>query len=585
MVNKPGMAILIEVNRVSYAHPVPGGPPHPALREISFQINEGEHVAVVGANGSGKTTLARHLNALLTPDSGTIKILGLDTIDRSNHLKIHQRVGMVFQSPQEQMIATSIEEDVAFGPENLGLPTREIQQRVKDSLEQVGMWEQRTRSPQHLSAGQMQRVALAGILAMQPACVIFDESTAMLDPFGREDVLRNIETLKQSGITTIMITHFMEEASLADRILGLSEGSLSFDGTPQDLFTNEKLLKSMNLDKPRVLWFAPQLRPWIPTIQSPLNVDQFRNQIDPQASPILFKPLDDHHFSRNQQPNLVNAENISFSYLQNTPLAHQALEDITFSVQQGSVHGLIGATGSGKSTLLQHINGLYLPQTGRLTVGPFEVNQDTDILELRRYTGMVFQNPNYQLFEQYVGDEVAYGLKVLGMAGTELRERVKLAMTQVGLDFEAFKDRLTFALSGGEKRKVALASTLVLNPTLLLLDEPTAGLDPIARREILGQMVRVHNEGKTLVVSSHQLEDLALLTDHVTLLSHGKVVINQETDKILSNHSFLHQYQMIAPIAAQMASILREKGWMVPENIIIGQQLVAAFQSLGEKNV
>jgi energy-coupling factor transport system ATP-binding protein len=282
---------------------------------------------------------------------------------------------------------------------------------------------------------------------------------------------------------------------------------------------------------------------------------------------------------------LVNAENISFSYLQNTPLAHQALEDITFSVQQGSVHGLIGATGSGKSTLLQHLNGLYLPQTGRLTVGPFQVNQDTDLLELRRYTGMVFQNPNYQLFEQYVGDEIAYGLKVLGITGTELRERVKLAMTQVGLDFEAFKDRMTFALSGGEKRKVALASTLVLNPTLLLLDEPTAGLDPIARREILGQMVRVHNEGKTLVVSSHQLEDLALLTDHVTLLSHGKVVINQETDKILSNHSFLHQYQMIAPIAAQMASILREKGWMVPENIIIGQQLVAAFQSLGEKNV
>jgi len=367
--------------------------------------------------------------------------------------------------------------------------------------------------------------------------------------------------------------------------LGLSEGTLRFDGSPDELFTNEKLVKSMNLDKPRVLWFAEQLKPWIPTIKSPLNIDQFRKQIEPRSIPQLFNPLDDHHFFRNHQPDLVKAENISFTYLQNTPLAHQALENINFSIRQGSVHGLIGATGSGKSTLLQHLNGLYLPQTGHLTVGPFEVNHETDLLALRRYTGMVFQNPNYQLFEQYIGDEIAYGLKILGITGAELRERVKTAMTQVGLDFETFKDRLTFSLSGGEKRKVALASTLVLNPTLLLLDEPTAGLDPIARREILGQMVRVHNEGRSLVVSSHQLEDLALLTDHATLLSQGQVVITQETDKILSDHPFLHQYQMIAPIAAQMGFILREKGWKVPENIIIGQQLVAAFETLGAKNV
>lgn len=578
------MTVIIEVNRVTYSHPVQGGPPHPALRDISFMINQGEHIAIVGANGSGKTTLARHLNALLIPDSGSIKIMGLDTKDRSNHLRIHQQVGIVFQSPQEQMIATSIEEDVAFGPENLGLSTPEIQQRVRHALEQVGMWEQRERSPQHLSAGQMQRVALAGVLAMRPACVIFDESTAMLDPFGREDVLRNIETLKQSGITVIMITHFMEEASLADRILGLYEGKLHFDGSPEELFTNDPLVRSMNLDKPRVLWFAQQLKPWISTIKNPLNVDQFAKQIELLESPRRFSPLDETHFFRNNQEDLVKANQISFTYLQNTPLAHQALENISFSIRKGSVHGLIGATGSGKSTLLQHLNGLYIPQTGNLTVGPFEVNQDTDLLQLRRYTGMVFQNPNYQLFEQYIGDEIAYGLKVLGISGAELRERVKVAMTQVGLDFDTYKDRLTFALSGGEKRKVALASTLVLDPSLMLLDEPTAGLDPIARREILGQMVRVHNEGKTLVVSSHQLEDLALLTDHVTLLTNGNVVDTIETDKVLSNHTLLHKYQMIAPVAAQMASILREKGWMVPENIIIGQQLVAAFKSLGEVN-
>lgn len=575
------MTSLIEVNKISYSHPVPGGDPRPGLREISFQINIGEHIAIVGANGSGKTTLARHLNALLLPESGSVSVMGLDTKERANHLKIHQSVGMVFQSPQEQMVATTIEEDVAFGPENLGLSTQEIQHRVRDSLDQVGMWDQKDRSPLNLSAGQMQRVALAGILAMQPACVIFDESTAMLDPFGREDVARIIERLKQSGITVIMITHFMEEASLADRIIGLHQGMLRFDGTPQDLFTSDNLVKSMNLDKPRVLWYAQQLKPWIPTIKSPLNIGQFIKQIEPRPTPQFFEPLGDQHFFHNNQENLVIGSQISFTYLQNTPLAQQALQDINFSVRKGSVHGLIGSTGSGKSTLLQHLNGLYIPQTGTLKVGPYEVNKDTDLLQLRRYTGMVFQNPNYQLFEQYVGDEIAYGLKVLGITGTELRKRVKLAMSQVGLDFDEFKDRMTFALSGGEKRKVALASTLVLDPTLLLLDEPTAGLDPIARREILGQMVRVHHEGKTLVVSSHQLEDLALLSDHVTLLSMGKVVCNQETDSLLSNHELLHQYQMNAPIAAQMAAVLRDKGWLLPENIIIGQQLLAAFETIG----
>jgi len=576
------MASLIKVNKISYSHPVPGGDRRPALRDISFQVNTGEHIAIVGANGSGKTTLARHLNALLIPDSGSVAIMGLNTKERVNHLKIHQSVGMVFQSPQEQMIATSIEEDVAFGPENLGLSTPEIQHRVRASLEQVGMWDQRERSPLNLSAGQMQRVALAGILAMQPACVIFDESTAMLDPFGREDVARIIEKLKQSGITVIMITHIMEEASLAERIIGLHQGRLQFDGSPHTLFTNDNLVKSMNLDKPRVLWYAQQLTPWIPSIKSPLNIEQFESQIEPRATSQLFKPLGDQHFFRHHQENLVIGSHISFAYLQNTPLAHQALQDISFSVQKGSVHGLIGATGSGKSTLLQHLNGLYIPQTGTLKVGPFEVNQETDLLQLRRYTGMVFQNPNYQLFEQYVGDEIAYGLKLLGINGSELRERVQLAMSQVGLDFDEFKDRMTFALSGGEKRKVALASTLVLDPSLLLLDEPTAGLDPIARREILGQMVRVHHEGKTLVVSSHQMDDLALLADHVTLLSKGSVVSNQETDSILSNHELLHQYQMIAPIGAQMAAVLRKKGWKLPENIIIGQQLLAAFQTLGD---
>ncbi len=574
------MTRLFEVNNVSYAHPMPGSLPHRALRDISFQIEEGEYVSIVGANGSGKTTLARHLNGLLIPQKGSIHFQGLISSDKKNLAYIHQNVGMVFQHPQEQMIATTIEEDVAFGPENLGLPTLEIRARVKNALQSVDMWEQKMRSPQHLSAGQMQRVALAGILAMQPKCVIFDEVTAMLDPAGRDEVLTNILRLRDQGITIITISHFMEEAALADRMIGLSKGKLIFDGAARKLFNDSEMLAALNLDRPRILAFSQHLHKWIPTLEAPFTLDEFNLQVPFLSTPVVFPNMDRSIQLPPQASPFVEATDISFTYMNHTPLAHTALEKVNLHFSEGSFHGLIGATGSGKSTLLQHFNGLYIPQSGSLRVGKFYVDQDTDFLALRRFAGIVFQNPNYQLFEQYVGDEIAYGLRLMGIQGPTLREKVKQAMAIVGLDFDTFKDRMTFALSGGERRKVALASTIVLDPKLLLLDEPTAGLDPLARNEILAQMKSLHESGKTMVISSHQLEDLALLTDHVTMLSQGKVIASQPADLILSNQQLLNEYDMTAPIAAKMAAVLRTKGWLVPENIIASKQLIAAFQSL-----
>ncbi len=569
---------MFEVNQISYAHPMPGSLPHRALRNINFHVDQGEYIAIVGANGSGKTTLARHLNGLLIPQQGEVLVNSLNTNQKNNLHKIHQLVGMVFQHPQEQMIATTVEEDVAFGPENLGLTTAAIRERVQSALTAVEMWDQRTRSPQHLSAGQMQRVALAGILAMQPECVIFDEVSAMLDPGGRREVLESIEKLHAQGITIITISHFMEEAALADRILGLSKGKLVFDGSPRSLFEDSALLQVLNLDHPRIFSFSQQLKKWIPSLHSPMTLSEFESQITTLEVPIQFPNLDSSLLLRNSAPPLIEAKDLSFSYLINTPLAQSALNNIDLQIGENSFHGLIGATGSGKSTLLQHFNGLYFPQRGNLRVGNFQVDKNVDFLALRRFAGIVFQNPEYQLFEQYVGDEIAYGLRLMGITGDQLRQRVRTAMDTVGLEFETFKDRMTLALSGGEKRKVALASTLALNPTLLLLDEPTAGLDPFARREILAEMRNLHASGKTMIVSSHQLEDLALLTDHATLLANGSVVASQESDKLLSNHGLLEENAMIAPIAAQMAKVLRSKGYLLPENIIISQQLIASFE-------
>lgn len=570
------MALFFNVEKISYAHPIPGKEPHPAIKNVSFSIEEGEYVAIVGSNGSGKTTLARHLNALHVPDSGQVLIKGMNTLDLHNHLKIHQQVGMVFQHPQEQLVATTIEEDVAFGPENLGLETSEIRSRVQQALQAVGLWEIRERSPQHLSAGQMQRVALAGIIAMQPACVIFDEATAMLDPIGRRDIHLSIKSLRQRGITVITITHFMNEAVQADRVLAMHQGELVFDGKPDELFANTILLEKIRLTQPRVTTIANLLKPWIPTLNNPLNVLQFNQQLQENGNHFQF-PSENLINNHEVSPKIIKGENLSFSYLFGSPLAYQALHTVNFDVPENTIMGLIGSTGSGKSTLLQHINGLYQAQSGNLTVGPYQVNPDQDIQQLRRYVGIVFQNPNYQLFEQYVGDEIAYGLKLQGLKGWELRERVHNAMNRVGLDFDTFKDRLTFTLSGGERRKVALASTIALDPQILLLDEPTAGLDPSSRLEVREQISDLNRNGKTIILSSHQMEDIANLSEEVLLLNKGHSITQEKTARLLSNQTLLNKYQMQRPIAAILADLLRNKGYRLPKQIVTTKQLVQLF--------
>ncbi len=570
------MAQFFEVNNLSYAHPIPGGEAHQALTNISFSIPAGQYIAIVGSNGSGKTTLARHLNALLIPDAGQVTVQGFNTKDKAHHLLIHQRVGMVFQHPQEQMVATTIEEDVAFGPENLGLETDEIRSRVRQALEAVNLWDIRERSPQHLSAGQMQRVALAGILAMRPACVIFDEATAMLDPIGRRDIHLSIKKLRDQGITVITITHFMNEVVQAERVLTLHQGELVFDGSPQALFSNTNFLNKTRLTTPRITTIANRLSPWIPTLGTPLNAVQFNQDIKNVTPNLLFKKPE--LTAAHPSPILIEAHQLSFAYLYDTPLKHQALRGIDFHIPEGSTFGLIGSTGSGKSTLLQHLNGLYQAQSGSLRVGPYQVDEALDIRKLRQYVGIVFQNPDYQLFEQYVGDEVAYGLRLQGMQGQELRERVQAAMNTIGLDFETFKDRLTFTLSGGERRKVALASTLAMDPNVLLLDEPTAGLDPSSRYEVRQQILDFNQSGKTIVLSSHQMEDIANLTTEVLLLNKGEKITQSPTRQLLSNQDLLNTYQMQRPIAAIIADILRENGWALPPHIITTNQLIQAFE-------
>lgn len=225
--------------------------PQDVLSGVSLQIEKGSFVAILGHNGSGKSTLARHLNALLLPKGGTVTVFGMDTREEDLTLEIRRRVGMVFQNPDNQIVSNVVEEDVAFAPENLGVPTPEIRKRVDEALKTVGMYEFRDHAPHLLSGGQKQRIAIAGVLAMRPECVVFDEPTAMLDPRGRRDVMDIIDKLRREyGSTVLLITHHMEEAARADRVVVMSDGKLVMDGTPKEVFVRVEELDKLGLAVP-----------------------------------------------------------------------------------------------------------------------------------------------------------------------------------------------------------------------------------------------------------------------------------------------------------------------------------------------
>ena len=256
------MAVMIETRDLTYTYPAPEGEQNPpALRDVTVEIEKGSFTVVLGHNGSGKSTFAKHLNAVLLPGGGTVFVDGMDTRDESLLLEIRRRTGMVFQNPDNQIVANVVEEDVAFGPENLGVPTAEIRRRVDDALAAVGMEQFARHAPHLLSGGQKQRIAIAGILAMEPECIVLDEATAMLDPAGRREVIDTVLRLnRERGITVVLITHHMAEAERADRVIVMNDGRVAMDGTPREVFAQVERLHELGLAAPDTVELLYRLR-------------------------------------------------------------------------------------------------------------------------------------------------------------------------------------------------------------------------------------------------------------------------------------------------------------------------------------
>ena len=559
-----------------------------AIDEVTLDIEPGQFIAILGHNGSGKSTLAKHMNAILTPNDGVMWVDGKDTREEGNLWDVRQTAGMVFQNPDNQIIGTVVEEDVGFGPENLGVPTEEIWQRVEESLSAVGMIDYRHHSPNKLSGGQKQRVAIAGVVAMRPKCIVLDEPTAMLDPNGRKEVLRTVEELRRrENITVILITHYMEEVVGADRVIVMDKGHVVLQGTAREVFSQVELLKKYRLDVPQVTLLAYELQKrGYPIPTGILTTEELLEALSKcKKADVRTQVLTKHNKNsvQDEEP-LLKVDHINYIYSPGNAFEKHALKDISLDIYEGEFVGIIGHTGSGKSTLIQHLNGLIKATDGAIYYkGENIYGGKYNLRELRNNVGLVFQYPEHQLFETDVLTDVCFGPKNQGLSQDKCKERAIDALRLVGLP-EKYYEVSPFDLSGGQKRRVAIAGVLAMKPKVLVLDEPTAGLDPKGRDEILDQIAYLQKEGNlTVVLVSHSMEDIAKYVDRIVVMNKGCKMYDDEPKKVFAHYEELEKVGLAAPQVTYMMHALAKKGLPVDTEATTIAEAVETISKVLEK--
>lgn len=562
------------------------------LKGVDITIKKGEFIALLGRNGSGKTTFSKQLNAILRPSEGTVTVDEMGTKDADKLYEIRQRVGMVFQNPDNQMVAANVEEEVAFGPENLGMESDTIVARVKQALEQVRMWKRRKTAPNHLSGGQKQRIAIAGILAMHPDYIVLDEPTAMLDPKGRKEVMEALQRLNQEQeMTVILITHDMEEAALASRVILLADGQMRFDGRPEKFFGADALLAEMGMEAP----LSYRVRKLIDSDVFEKKIGDARVEeatIDKRekvaeydktgreweaSSELVDKKKNKKAEAETDEKNqaLLSLQHVSYIYSPGTAYEKVALDDVNLSLGKGEIVGLAGHTGSGKSTMIQLLNGLLKPTSGTVTFEGKDIHaKGYSGNYLRSKVGMVFQYPEHQMICDTVWEDVAFGPSKQGLTGEACETRVEEALRFVDLP-EKYYQASPLQLSGGQKRRVAIAGVLAMHPEYIILDEPAAGLDAAGKREIFDRIRRMSREqGIGVLLVSHSMEDLAEYADRIIVLDDGKKILDDRPAQVFAKRETLADCGLDVPETVKLADKLRANGYQIPQNVIREKELL-----------
>ncbi|WP_445338736.1 energy-coupling factor transporter ATPase [Bifidobacterium sp. ESL0822] len=521
-------ATVARLSRVSFSYD--GGRTW-ALDHLSMEVHAGEHLCILGANGSGKSTLGSILSGATAPDHGQVELMGRavcsDTpdqgrrIDAGAYRQARRRIGMVFQNPEDQIVTTVVQDDVAFGPENLGMPRQKMLSCVPAALKQVDLQTRMNDDPTRMSGGQQQRLALAGSLAMNPGMMVLDEPGAMLDAAGRQEIQSILCRLTAQGTAVVHITHLLEQARQADRVLVLDHGRIVASGSPDEILTRQDL---------PVLFDEPN--------QNPLT----RSGASDRNAEIA---VDDHAIS------MVKLSDVSYSF---PDAGNKALSQVNLELAAGQTLAIIGRNGSGKSTLARLICALAGPDSGSIQVaglplaGPDRPKakhlRRQNLKLLRKRVGYVMQYPEHQLFADTVAQDIAYGPRNLGYGPDQVQHRVDEAMQLLGI--KDLADRSPFDLSGGQRRLVAIAGVVACSPRLLVLDEVTASLDPQACARIMTLLRVLHKRGVTIVMSTHADREALDLADQTLLLEHGETLAYGPTAEVVERY-----HQLLAADAAE----------------------------------
>lgn len=554
------MCFDVEFKNVTFTYE---GAKQPALKEVNLTVSQGEIILITGPAGSGKTTLCSCINGLVPHFhegelSGDVLVRKYNTIN-SRVGGLASIVGMVFQDPESQLVTNSVIDEVAFGPENLGVPREEINQRVLEALKATRLEGYDEREPHTLSGGEQQACVIAAIFAMQPEIYVLDEPLANLDPEGKAQVLRVVvELAKQHGTTLILVEHALEEVlPLVDRVIVLNNGQIVRDGPVGEIIEAGDI--PFVFTRPPIIRLGEKYGLFPLPLSSEDFYEKFRKRY--RVGKMQWIDSVQNNFTRGEP--VIQIDDIYFSYNKSDNHPIEALRGISLSIGAGEMVAILGRNGSGKTTLVRHIIGLLQPDKGKVVV----LNKDvahTPTHELAREVGFCFQNPNHQIVSFNVRDEITFGLKAHGIAPSEFETRIRESLEFVSmLDYI---DSEVFDLGKGQIQRLAFASVLSLKPDILIVDEPTTGQDPRMAQEIFEIIQRLNDSGTTVLIITHQINYAAAFTKRAVVLAEGKIKFDGEIQDLLIDKDLMKTSALEMPETTRLASLMSQHGippWLV----------------------
>ena len=509
-----------------------------ALDDISLDINKGEFMVIMGASEAGKSTLSTCINGLIPHYTrgaikGEVIVQGVNT-QESSVPQLAENVGIVFQDFEAQLFSTNVELEVAFGPENFAIPREEIGLRIEENLKYVGLEDFRDRPPFTLSGGQKQKLAIASVLAMKPTILVMDEPTTDLDPISKQGVFDITNQLRQrDDITLIAVEHETEEALYADRIALIQDGKLVRVGPMEEILREVDLLEKLGVMPLGI----PKFYKMMGHPELPLTTDEGLKAFaetgwkvdESKYAQIVAK--EKQAAQHDEQP-LLQCRNVEHVY----PNGVKALNGIDLDIYEGEIVAIVGQNGSGKTTLAKHLNALLIPTNGEVKVNGLDT-EEQGVFKIGQKVGYVFQNPDHQIFSELVYDEVAFGPRLREIPEEEVDQRVKEALEAVGLT--GFEEEDPFSLTKSGRQRVAVASVLAVKPDVLILDEPTTGLDYKEQRSMMDMVRRLNEQGSTIIFVTHHMWVVAEYAHKVFVIKDGQILLDGTTRDVFAQEETL----------------------------------------------